>query len=187
MFRIQRAALTLAAVVALAGCGDDPFAPDLAPEGVARFSYTGDLTGEFEAVGRMNRRNPNAGTWAIGQLEGTAENRILGVFAQEREGTLVSGIVLEWRGAHIGTVTCDETTVNCPFVVNVLIGFQNTTGVSEGAYEGEIGTITVTALSEDRAVGTFTLDLPEDVAARPDDGPTLQVSGSFDVSLELTS
>lgn len=185
MVSTKRAALTLAALVALAGCSEDPFEPDLAPEGEARFTYSGDLSGEFVAVGRMNRRNPNAGTWAVGDVETVGTDRVLGVFAQQRETTLVSGIVLEWRGAKVGSVTCDETTVNCPFVVNVLLGFQNTTGQSEGAYEGNVGTITVTELTDDRAVGTFTLTLPEDVAAPPEDGPTLQVAGSFDVSLDL--
>ncbi|HEX5872327.1 MAG TPA: hypothetical protein VFY65_17985 [Longimicrobium sp.] len=187
MFSTRRAALTLAALVALAGCSDDPFKPDLAPEGEARFTYSGDLSGEFLAVGRMNRRNPNAGTWAVGDVEMVGTDRVLGVFGQQRETTLVSGIVLEWRGAQVGSVTCDETTVNCPFVVNVLLGFQNTTGQSEGAYEGDVGTITVTELTDDRAAGTFTLTLPEDVAAPPVDGPKLQVTGSFDVSLALTN
>jgi hypothetical protein len=185
MFPIQRAALALAAGLALAGCSDDPFAPDLAPEGEARFAYTGDLTGEFVAAGRMNRRNPNAGTWAIGQVEGPATSRILGVFAQQRSGLVVSGIVLEWRGAQVGSVTCTAETVDCPFVVDVLIDYQTSTGVSAGSYEGDVGTITVTSLTEDRAVGTFSLTLPRDVTS--DDPPSIQATGSFDVSLELES
>jgi hypothetical protein len=184
MFRIQRAALTLAAVVALAGCSENPFEPDLAPEGEARFSYSGDLTGEFVAVGRLNRNNENAGTWAIGEVQGPAESRILGVFAQQRSATVVNALALEWRGAKVGSVTCDKTTVNCPFLVDVIIGHEIRTGVTEGAYQGSVGTITVTALTEDRAAGTFTVTLPdaESSAAEP---PTIQVSGSFDVSLEL--
>lgn len=187
MFAIKRAALALAAVLALAGCEEDPFKPDLAPEGAVRFSYSGDLTGQFEAVGRLNRRNPNAGTWAVGEMQGAQQNGILGVFAQQREGTLVSGLVLEWRAAQVGTITCDATTVNCPFVVNVLIDFQNTTGVSEGTYEGSVGSITVTELTDDRAVGTFTLTLPRDITAPTPETPALQVTGTFDVSLALTS
>lgn len=184
MFRIQRAALTLAAMVALAGCNENPFEPDLAPEGEASFSYTGDLTGEFTAVGQLNRRNPNAGTWAIGDVDGEGESRILGVFAQQRAFAVLSGLVLEWRGAEVGSVTCDETTVSCPFVASVLIGFQTATGRSDGSYAGSVGTITVTSLTEDRAAGTFTLTLPSDESSA-EEPPTIQVTGSFDVSLEL--
>lgn len=186
MFRIQRAVLSMAALVALAGCSENPFEPDLAPEGEARFSYSGDLTGEFAAVGQLNRRNPNAGTWAIGEMQGSGDSRILGVFAQQRTATEVNGLVLEWRGAQVGSVTCDETTENCPFVASVLLGFQNATGASAGSYQGQVGTITVTSLTEERAAGTFTLTLPSDESSAPDP-PTLQVSGSFDVSLELRS
>jgi hypothetical protein len=186
MSHIRRAALSLAAVVALAGCNENPFEPDLAPEGEASFSYTGDLTGEFSAVGRLNRRNPNAGTWAIGDIQGPAESRILGVFAQQRSATVLNGLVLEWRGAQVGSVTCDATTVNCPFIVSVLIGFQNATGNAEGSYEGQVGTITVTSLTEERAAGTFSLTLPSDESSAADP-PTIQVTGSFDVSLELTT
>lgn len=186
MFRIQRAALTLAAVVALAGCSDNPFEPDLAPEGEARFSYTGDMTGEFAAVGQLNRRNPNAGTWAIGDIQGTGDSRILGIFAQQRSAMVINSVVLEWRGAKVGSVTCDETTENCPFLVSIIIGLENATGVAEGAYEGSVGTVTVTTLTDDRAAGTFTVTLPdaESSAAEP---PTIEVTGSFDVSLELES
>lgn len=186
MFRIQRAVLPLAVMAVLAGCNENPFEPDLAPEGEARFSYTGDLTGEFAAVGSLNRRNPNAGTWAIGDIEGPAEARILGVFAQQRSATVLNGLLLEWRGAKVGSVTCDETTENCPFIASVLIGFQNSTGNAEGSYEGQVGTITVTSLTDDRAAGTFTLTLPSDQSSAPDP-PTIEVTGSFDVSLELTT
>lgn len=183
MFRIQRAVLTLAAVAALAGCSDDPFAPDLAPEGETRFSYSGDLTGQFEAVGRMNRRNPNAGTWALGELQGTANERILGVFAQQRAGTIVSGIALEWRGAHVGTVTCTAETASCPFLAEVQISYDVTTGRSEGLYRGNVGSVTVTELTDDRAVGTFTINIPERVTAVTPETPRLQATGSFDVAL----
>jgi hypothetical protein len=186
MFRIQRAALTLAAVVALAGCSENPFEPDLAPEGEARFSYTGDMTGEFAAVGQLNRRNPNAGTWAIGDIQGPAESRVLGIFAQQRSATVINSLVVEWRGAQVGTVTCTATTVNCPFLVSVIIGLENRTGAAEGAYEGSVGTVTVTALTDDRAAGTFTVTLPDAESSAPEP-PTIQVSGSFDVSLELDS
>lgn len=186
MFRIQRAALALAAVVALAGCNENPFEPDLAPEGEASFSYSGDLTGEFAAVGQLNRRNPNAGTWAIGDIQGQGDSRILGVFAQQRSAAVINSLVLEWRGAKVGSITCDDTTVNCQFLVSVIIGLQNTTGVAEGAYEGSVGTLTVTTLTDDRAAGTFSVTLADaqSSAAEP---PTIQVSGTFDVSLELES
>lgn len=182
MFRIQRAVLTLAAMVALAGC-EDPFEPDLAPEGETRFSYSGARTGQFEAVGRMNRRNPNAGTWALGELQGTANERILGVFAQQRSGTIISGIALEWRGAHVGTVTCTAETTGCPFLAEVQINYEVTTGRSEGLYRGNVGTVTVTELTEDRAVGTFSITIPERVTAPTPETPKIQASGSFDVAL----
>lgn len=183
-----RAALAfaaVAAVTALGGCLEDPLAPDLAPEGEARFTYSGELAGEFVAVGRLNRRNPNLGTWAIGDVQGPAGTRVLGVFGQQRrDDGLVSAMLLEWLNPAVGTVTCDETTAQCPFAMDVILGAQGAGGTSEGRYGDATGTVTLTQLTGSRAVGSFSLTLlRQDGGEEP---PTLQVTGTFDVSLAFT-
>ena len=184
MYRTPRAALALALAATLAGCGDDPFAPDLAPQGEARFTYTGERSGQFEGSGRLNRRNPNAGAWGIGELQDFEDTQILGVFAQERRpDLLIDGLIIEWEGAQIGSVTCDATTVECPFSAVFVVGTDRFSGTSEAQYARARGTLTVTQLTDDRAVGTFSLTLLRQVSG--DQPPTIQGSGTFDVPLNV--
>jgi hypothetical protein len=178
----QRAALTLAVLAALAGC-EDPYAPDLAPRGEARFAYTGEISGEFLADGRMNRRNPNAGTWALGELVNDQGGQVLGVFAQQRrEDNLWNAFLLEWGGAQVGSVTCPVgSTEPCPIAAVLVLGTHPISEDVEAEYGFARGTVTVTTLTERRAVGTFTLTLYRvGVAENP---PSVQLTGSFDVPL----
>lgn len=177
----KRAVLTLAVLAALAGC-EDPYAPDLAPRGEARFTFTGEVSGEFVADGRMNRRNPNAGTWALGELQtAPAGQQVLGVFAQQRrEDNLWNAFILEWDGAQAGSVTCAVgSTDPCPIAAVLVMGTQPISEEVEGEYGRVRGSVTVTELNEDRAVGTFSLTLYRlGVAENP---PSVQLIGSFDV------
>ncbi len=176
----RRAALTLAVLAALAGC-EDPYAPDLAPRGEARFTFTGEASGEFLADGRMNRRNPNAGTWALGELQTSQGGQVLGVFAQQRrDDNLWNAFLLEWGGAKVGSVTCPVgSTEQCPMGAVLVLGTQPISSSVEAEYGHARGTITVTELNEDRAVGTFSLTLYRlGVAENP---PSVQLTGSFDV------
>jgi hypothetical protein len=184
MYRTRRAALALALAATLAGCGEDPFAPDLAPQGEARFTYTGAINGSFEGSGRLNRRNPNAGAWAIGELQDFEDTQILGVFAQEkREDLAIDGLILEWEGAQVGSATCDATTVDCPFSAVFVVGSNRFTGEAEATYARARGTLTLTSLTDSRAVGTFSLTLLSQVPGETP--PTIQASGSFDVPLNV--
>ena len=184
MLPTSRAALALVLAAVLAGCAEDPFAPDLAPQGEARFTYTGDRTGEFAGSGRMNRRNPNAGAWAIGQLEEFEDQPILGIFGQQRRADLkIDGLLIEWEGAQVGTVTCADLTVVCPFTVIFVVGTQTFSDEVEAAYSNPQGSLTVTELTDDRARGTFSFTLRRQGAtAEP---PTIQATGSFDVPLNV--
>ena len=185
----RRAVLALAAAVSLAACTEDPFAPDLAPQGEARFTYTGELSGEFVASGRLNRRNPNAGAWAAGELQDFEDSQILGVFGQVRRPDLkIDGFILEWEGAKVGTVTCAPPTPTtpapeCPFSAVFAVGTERFTGTAEAQYSRATGTMTVTELTEDRARGTFNLTLLRQVTG--EEPPSIQASGSFDVPLNV--
>ncbi|HEX2081235.1 MAG TPA: hypothetical protein VHG08_26260 [Longimicrobium sp.] len=177
----RRAALTLAALAVLAGC-EDPYAPDLAPRGEARFTYTGEVSGEFVADGRMNRRNPNAGTWALGELVSDRGGQVLGVFAQQRrEDNLWNAFILEWGGVQVGSVTCAVgSTDPCPMGAQLVLGTQPLSEDVEAIYGFARGTVTVTEVNEDRAVGTFSLTLTR-VGAIEGEDATIQLNGSFDV------
>ena len=186
MFPTRRAALALAlAAVALGACSDDPFAPDLAPEGDARFTYTGERSGEFVAEGRLNRRAPNAGTWAVGERQaGTGGSQILAIFGQQRQPELkVDYLFLEWAGAQVGSVTCAAGAATCPFTAIFLYRTDRLTEVAEARYARARGTVTITEFTENRAVGTFALTLLREGSGDP---PTsIQVNGSFDVPLNV--
>ena len=181
-----RAALTLAVLAALAGC-EDPYAPSLTPRGEARFTYTGEVSGEFLADGRLNRRNPNAGTWAVGEVTTQDGQQVLGVFAQERrDDNLWNGFLLEWGGAQVGTVTCPVgSTEQCPIAAVLIMGMQPLSDDVEAEYGFARGTVTVTELNDDRAAGTFSLTLYRvGVTENP---PSVQLDGSFDVSVNEIS
>lgn len=185
MHRTRRATLALALSAAFAGCGEDPFAPDLAPQGEATFTYSGAISGSFEGSGRLNRRNPNAGAWAVGELQDFEDTQILGVFAQERREDLrIDGLILEWEGAQVGSVTCDQTTVTCPYSAIFVLGTERFSGTVEATYSQPYGTLTVTTLTDDRAQGTFSFSMRGQVAGTAEP-PVIQVSGSFDVPLNV--
>ncbi|HEU0298638.1 MAG TPA: hypothetical protein VFR37_04270 [Longimicrobium sp.] len=181
MLAKKRAALVLAMVAALGGC-EEPYAPDLAPRGEARFTMAGDTSGEFLADGRMNRRNPNAGTWAIGELVDDQGGQVLGVFAQQRrEDNLWNAFILEWAGVQVGSVTCPVgSTAPCPIAAVLVLGTQPSSQDVEAEYGFARGTVTVTEVNEDRAVGTFSLTLSR-LGATEDPVPTVQLNGSFNV------
>jgi hypothetical protein len=184
MFPTSRAALALALALAAGGCGEDPFAPDLAPEGEAQFTYSGERTGEFVGTGRMNRRNPNAGTWAVGEQQTVGGTQLLAVVSQQRQPELkVDYLLIEWVGAQVGSVTCSASTASCPFDAVFIIRADRFSNASEAAYTRPTGTLTVTELGSDRAAGTFSLTLLREGSGEP---PTsIQVSGSFDVPLNV--
>lgn len=184
MFPTRRAALALALVAALGACSDDPFAPDLAPEGEARFTYSGERTGEFVGAGRLNRRNPNAGTWAVGEQQVVAGTQILAVISQQRQPELkVDYLLIEWAGAQVGSVTCEAAATSCAFTAIFIVKADRLTNVSEAAYARARGTVTVTELRPGRAVGTFNLTLLRENSGDPPS--SIQVSGNFDVPLNV--
>lgn len=184
MFPTSRAALALALALAAGACSEDPFAPDLAPEGEARFTYSGGRTGEFVGAGRLNRRNPNAGTWAIGEQQTVGGTQVFAVISQQGHPELkVDYLLIEWAGAQVGSVTCDANTVACPFDGVFIVKADRFTDVSEAAYTNPTGTLTVTELGSDRAVGTFSLTMMREGSVDP--LTSIQVSGSFDVPLNV--
>jgi hypothetical protein len=185
MFPIRRAVLALAVAATLGACEDDPFAPDLAPQGEARFTYSGHQSGEFVGSGRLNRRNPNAGAWAVGEVQEVQGQAILGVFSQQRRADdKIDGLIIEWVGAQVGSVTCEPDAEECAFAAIFSVGTDRFTGGTEATYTRTSGTVTVTELTGDRARGTFNITLQR--RSPEDEPPSIQANGSFDVPLNVT-
>lgn len=184
MFPTSRAVLALALALTAGGCGEDPFAPDLGPQGEARFTYSGERTGEFVGAGRVNRRNPDAGSWAVGERQTLGGTEFFAVISQQGLPELkVDYLLIEWAGAQVGSVTCDASTASCPFDVVYIVKADRFSNVSEAAYTNPTGTLTVTELGSDRAAGTFSVTLLREGSGVP---PTsIQVSGSFDVPINV--
>jgi hypothetical protein len=179
--RIRLALAALATVAALGGCSDDPTGPDLTPEGDVHFGYMGDLSGQFEAVGRLDRRNPGVGTWAVGDVQDTKDGPELIVDArQERQDGRVNGLLLGGRLPQVGTVTC-EVSWECPFSVTVILGQTAAVIEEEGIYRLEKGSLTISGVTDERAAGDFSLTL-----VRNGNDPVrryIQIVGAFDVPL----
>lgn len=175
--------ITLAAVAALMALGacSEPSGPNLTPEGEVHFGYSGDLPGQFEAFGRLDRRNPGVGSWAVGDVQGTGAGAVLIVDArQERQDGRVNGLLLGVRRPEVGTVTC-EVSVQCPLSLTVILGQTSAVIEQEGIYLLEKGSVTISRLTDERAAGHFSLTL-----RRSGNDPVpryLQIVGAFDVPL----
>jgi hypothetical protein len=114
MLVTRRAALSLAALalLPLSACKDSS-GPDRTLVGKTQFTYSGAVTGEFDAEGRATATNFENGTFAFAQRGRTAEGKeSLLLYAQEgrANSNLYDGLVLGIPQPGVGSVTCTATT-----------------------------------------------------------------------------
>ncbi|HEU4885485.1 MAG TPA: hypothetical protein VFT45_24780, partial [Longimicrobium sp.] len=137
--------------------------------------------GQFDAFGRLDRRNPRVGSWAVGDVQGTKDGPVLIVDArEERQDGRVNGLLLGVRRPQVGTVTC-ELPSECSFVMNVILGQTSAVIEQEGVYFLEKGSLTISRLTDERAAGDFSLTLLR--TGSDPARPSIQIVGAFDVPL----
>lgn len=175
----RTAAAAVVAVLGLGACDGGPTAVN--GTGEVRFTFTGDSTGSFEAVGEITQRNTLSGTYAAASVQRVSEERFLSVVGQRRgtsTGT-VDLLLLNLADPAVGTVTCAAEAEDCSFEVAFAAGATPTGQEADGLFLSREGSVTVTRLDERRVVGTFSATVEELVS---DEEPrVIRVTGSFDV------
>jgi hypothetical protein len=181
-------AIAAAAVLALSACEADSTGSDLAPEGSAVFTYTGDAQGSFNAAGRFNRDRPGSGTFAVGTRGELAEGAgealvVLAHVPRPNSVGVADEFLLSIEAPAVGSRTCaGEDLENCTFGSFLFLGAR-ANGDTEEIYASVSGAVTITSLNEDRATGTFSFEM-ETVTFEGEEADSVQItSGSFNVPL----
>jgi hypothetical protein len=180
MGTMSRFGATALLVGGLVGCGES--STETTTAGELRFSFSGDTTGSFEAVGFIPPYATLNGTFATGAVEPLGSVRILSVLGQRERirATVVDLLHLSLSDATTGSVTCvpDEP---CAFGMAFVVGGSLVSEHADGLFAGTGGTVVVSALDGRRARGTFDVTMREHA---PRGAPrSLRVAGSFDVPL----
>ncbi len=151
--------------------------------GDVRFTFTGDSTGSFQAVGAITRENTRNGTYGAGALQSLGADRVLSVVGQRqgsRVGTVDVFLINLDRPAE-GTVVCTAEAEECTF------GFLYATAVSGDGENADAfflsteGTAAISSLTARRVRGSFTATVEDRVVGS--EPRIIRVTGTFDVPL----
>jgi hypothetical protein len=182
VYRKSTPLVVAASLLALAACEADSTGPGLAAEGSVSFTYAGDDAGTYSATGRFDRQNPDDGTFAVGgrgELENGQDGLV--VYAHAERAALVDEFLLSVENPELGTVTCDADDTSCSFGALFFLG-TDVEGETDAIYTSVSGTLNITSLNDDRASGTFTLEL-EAFDLIDDPGAVTVTSGTFNVPI----
>lgn len=177
-------AAVAAALLALAAC-DSATDSDIAAQGTVAFTYAGDHAGAYDATGRFDRNRPGVGNFAVGSrapIAGGAEALlVLSHVLRTGSSTLADEFLFSVENPAVGTITCVAGQADCAFSALFFLG-ANRAGSSEDIYSSASGTLTITSINEDRARGTFSLQM-EGVDDEDEPQAAQITSGTFDVPL----
>ena len=197
MFFHKRSAFPalLAATLVLGACDGDSTGSDPAKQGTLAFSYTGAVSGSFEAAGKYDRAedfdlngsefgiaivgpNPAGGTDFVSVVAFSQTGKQTGELVVLGFPYASAGTTLEFSGA-----ACEDVN-DCPggFFIRDLDVQSQDGGPDARFFFLESGAITITEVTADRIRGTFTAHGIEDVGSETP-GEIEIVSGSFDVPL----
>jgi hypothetical protein len=175
-------ALASLALLPLGACKDSN-GPDRRLVGEVHFTYTGAVSGEFDAEGKVTAANAESGTFAFAQRAQDAEGKdVLVIYAQEgRSGSdKYDALLIGVEHPAKGTVTCTGSTPDCPFFSAFVLGQDDgTEGDPEALFFGGAGQFTITEMDEDRVRGTFTQSMTGFKGTQ--DGDVELRSGTFDL------
>jgi hypothetical protein len=175
-------ALASLALLPLSACKDSN-GPDRRLEGEAHFTYSGAVSGSFDAEGRVTLGNFETGTFAFAQRgDDGSGNDVLVIYAQEgrSDSDKYDGLLMAVESPAKGTVTCAESNPDCPFFASFVLGEHDASEADpEAMFFATAGQFTITEMDEDRVRGTFTLSMTGLV----DDSEVEVRSGTFDLPL----
>jgi hypothetical protein len=178
-------ALASLALLPLAACKDSN-GPDRNLVGEVHFTYSGAVSGEFEAEGKVTAANAESGTFAFAELaEDPQGGDALVLYSQVgRSGNnKYDALLIVLDNPAKGTVTCTESNTDCAFLSAFVLGQDDTTTEdAEALFFGTSGQFTITYMDEDRVRGTFTLSMTG--FAGIEENVKVEVkSGTFDLPL----
>lgn len=183
MTTLTRTFLSLAvlALLPLAACNDSS-GPDRRLTGETRFTYTGDVSGQFEAEGRVTLSNLDDGTFAFAQ-RGTDEegNEFLVIYAQEGRdnSSRYDGLMMSVDEPDGGPVSCTAGQPDCRLFASFVLGAEED-GESEAIFFGTGGSLNITQLTDDRVKGTFQMPMSGFIGEGAE-GEVQVTAGSFDL------
>jgi hypothetical protein len=178
-------ALASLALLPLAACKDSN-GPDRSLVGEVHFTYSGAVSGEFDAEGKVTAANAESGTFAFAELvEDPEGGDALVLYSQEgRSGNnKYDGLLIVLDRPSKGTVTCTASNTDCPFLSAFVLGQDDTsTADAEALFFGTSGQFTITHMDDDRVRGTFRLSMLGFVGDADDEEVEVQ-GGTFDLPL----
>lgn len=151
----------MAALALLGACGDDPTGTNATVSGSAQFNYIGGGGGSFNANGAVSALASQQTIYSTNWATGWRENSLtsINVAANVPAGASTSnffGLIIGRQsvGSSNIDVSCTSTNPACTEAFFVIGAAQN--GVDFQFYCAlESGTVTITAISNDNAQGTF--------------------------------
>lgn len=180
-------ALASLALLPLAACKDSS-GPDRNLVGEVHFTYSGAVSGDFDAEGKVTAANAESGTFAFAELAESSEGGdALLIYSQEGRSSSDKYdallVVLDSPSTGTVTFTCTESDAECPVLSAFVLGQDDTsTADAEALFFGTSGQLTITHMDDDRVRGTFTLSMLGFVG--DEDNVEVEVkSGTFDLPL----
>jgi hypothetical protein len=176
-------ALASLALLPLAACKDSS-GPGGNLVGEVHFTYSGAVSGQFDAEGKVTAANAENGTFAFAELAKSPEGGdALVLYSQAgRSGSdKYDALLVVLEGPAKGTVTCTESDADCAFLSAFVLGQDDTsTADAEALFFGTSGQLTITHMDDDRVRGTFTFSMLGFAGTK--DNVVVEVkSGTFDL------
>jgi len=178
-------ALASLALLPLAACKDSS-GPDRDLVGEVHFTYSGAVSGDFDAEGRVTAANSKSGTFAFAELADDPQGGdALVLYGQKgRSGNnKYDALLVVLDDPAKGTVTCTESDADCPILSAFVLGQDDTTtDDAEALFFATSGQLTITHMDDERVRGTFRFSMTGFVG--DDENEVVEVqSGTFDLPL----
>lgn len=178
-------ALASLALLPLAACKDSN-GPDRSLSGEVHFTYSGAVSGDFDAEGKVTAANAENGTFAFAELvEDPQSGDALVLYSQEGRSSSdkYDGLLILLDNPAKGTVTCTESQNDCAFLSAFVLGQDDTSmDDAEALFFGTSGQVTITHLDDDRVRGTFRFSMLG-FSGNNDNVQVEVKSGTFDLPL----
>lgn len=186
MLRTPRALLALPALalLSLAACKDSS-GPGRNLAGEARFTYTGDYSGTFEAEGRVTATNFADGTFAFAQRttdRGGQESLLIYAQKGRANSDKYDALLMAVDDPAKGTITCVTDNADCRIFASFVLGATDAfESDAEAMFFNGAARLTITDLTDERVKGTFQMSM---MGLAVENNAEVEVtSGSFDLPL----
>jgi hypothetical protein len=178
-------ALASLALLPLAACKDSN-GPDRNLVGEVHFTYSGAVSGEFDAEGKVTAANAENGTFAFAEMAKNPQGGdALVLYSQEGRSSSdkYDALLVVLDSPSTGTVTCTESDDDCAFLSAFVLGQDDTsTDDAEALFFATSGQVSITHLDDDRVRGTFRFSMLG-FAGNSDNVEVEVKSGTFDLPL----